>query len=758
MAILVLIVMGLEGSYNIMLPSFAYEIVDGEYYACPGERISVKTVYDPDVSGNVQYSFSGCDSMTVSGSWPNYVIVIAKEGSYHIHADSNSPFLLDNDYIIHISHIWNDYYTTDRSPTCIEAGTESIHCGRCNATKDSRVIPANGHSWEDTATIDIAPTCTTNGSQSIHCVNCDAIMNEEVITMLGHDLIHHKEKAPYLESGWFEYDTCSRCDYSTFEDPGGYGVWILGQELSYNYCADERGSWTYNAQTSTLTICRNSEMTAVNTDFPCIYSAHDLTIDCAGYDFSIKCPQNTSRMCIYADGNLAIQGGGSIFVQSTNNKEFCVACAPSVLIDGTELSGFITGTSASESIFTGLFADNIKLMNNGVIYLGFGPCEILQGILANNNGTIEIDQGEIRLLHSTDGCFSEHGIECGLLKCVDGNIHISANGLSNDSSCILGNSIQLIKGRLETSTGNNSYSINANNIDITSDFSLSLSGNKRWSVTPVYYPTVLDGIVIQDIPDQEYTGRQIMPKLDISYNDFVLVQGTPGSYSVDFESNIKTGEAMANIIFFDFYGNEVGSLTKSFNIIGCEHTNTILVEKKDASCTSVGNTEYYKCIDCGKAFSDEDRLETIEEKDYLLPAKGHIFGPWKITSYASELTNGQQSRSCKVCGHSQTTSIAALAPTLPNVKISKPKAAKKAATVKWKKISKKNRKLIKNVEIQISTDASFNTGVRTIFASSKKSSKKINGLVKGQKYFVRVRAYSDGHVSVWSVVKSVKAR
>ena len=92
------------------------------------------------------------------------------------------------------------------------------------------------------------------------------------------------------------------------------------------------------------------------------------------------------------------------------------------------------------------------------------------------------------------------------------------------------------------------------------------------------------------------------------------------------------------------------------------------------------------------------------------------------------------------------------------VKIAKPKAAKKSATVKWKKISKKNRRLFKNVEIQISADGSFGSGVRTVYVSSKKSSKKIKGLAKGQPYYVRVRAYNGGHVSAWSGVKTVKPK
>ena len=97
---------------------------------------------------------------------------------------------------------------------------------------------------------------------------------------------------------------------------------------------------------------------------------------------------------------------------------------------------------------------------------------------------------------------------------------------------------------------------------------------------------------------------------------------------------------------------------------------------------------------------------------------------------------------------------------LPVVKISKPKAAKKAVTVKWKKVSKKNRKKIQGVEIQYSLDG-FKTIAGTKYGKKTKTSLKIKGLKSKKKYWVRIRAYknaSDGkHVSAWKT-KTVKVK
>ena len=97
---------------------------------------------------------------------------------------------------------------------------------------------------------------------------------------------------------------------------------------------------------------------------------------------------------------------------------------------------------------------------------------------------------------------------------------------------------------------------------------------------------------------------------------------------------------------------------------------------------------------------------------------------------------------------------------LPAVKISQPKAAKKSATIKWKKVSKKKLKKIKKIEIQYSMDKSFRTGVKTKYVKAKKTSLKIKKLKSKKKYYVRLRAYTAAggavHVSKWSKVKTIK--
>lgn len=75
---------------------------------------------------------------------------------------------------------------------------------------------------EHIAVIDeaIAPTCSSSGlTEGKHCSICNEILvKQEQIPAIGHDLIHHSGKlATRSQPGYEPYETCSRCEYSTFK-------------------------------------------------------------------------------------------------------------------------------------------------------------------------------------------------------------------------------------------------------------------------------------------------------------------------------------------------------------------------------------------------------------------------------------------------------------------------------------------------------------------------------------------------------------
>ena len=67
--------------------------------------------------------------------------------------------------------------------------------------------------------IDVEATCTQNGSKHKECTVCHEKLDTEVIESLGHDLVHHEKEDPTCtKKGHKAYDTCTRCDYTTYEE------------------------------------------------------------------------------------------------------------------------------------------------------------------------------------------------------------------------------------------------------------------------------------------------------------------------------------------------------------------------------------------------------------------------------------------------------------------------------------------------------------------------------------------------------------
>lgn len=118
-----------------------------------------------------------------------------------------------------LGHDWNAEYTTDVKPTCTQPGSKSIHCSRCDATKDVTEIEPLGHDWEDDFTIDVKPTCTQPGSKSIHCSRCDATKDVIEIEPTGHSFGEWTvSKDSTCVAGGQKTRKCETCGYTEYED------------------------------------------------------------------------------------------------------------------------------------------------------------------------------------------------------------------------------------------------------------------------------------------------------------------------------------------------------------------------------------------------------------------------------------------------------------------------------------------------------------------------------------------------------------
>ena len=84
-------------------------------------------------------------------------------------------------------HTYGEWKTT-KEATCTETGFREKACADCK-DKITEAIPALGHNWKEDYTIDKTATCMEEGSKSIHCALCNIVKeNSEIeIDARGHN-------------------------------------------------------------------------------------------------------------------------------------------------------------------------------------------------------------------------------------------------------------------------------------------------------------------------------------------------------------------------------------------------------------------------------------------------------------------------------------------------------------------------------------------------------------------------------------------
>ena len=225
--------------------------------------------------------------------------------------------------------------------------------------------------------------------------------------------------------------------------------------------------------------------------------------------------------------------------------------------------------------------------------------------------------------------------------------------------------------------------------------------------------------------------------------------GAHAFYSCDNLKNIyyKGSQEEWNKINIRDNNKNLTNATIYYNFIACTQNNhnyfgdwTVV---KKATCTTSGLKQ--------RTCSYDGYTETI-----VIPATGHNFG--------------NNSANCLVCGTANPNYVAPTpTPTQPtqtsktvtkpkSAKIKKVKAAKKAVSVEWKKVSG-----VKGYQIQVATDKKFKKNKKTATVKKQKTTKvTIKKLKAKKKYYVRIRTYKTVKgkkiYSSWSKVKTVKTK
>lgn len=152
------------------------------------------------------------------------------------HCGTCSEVLIAQDVIEALGH---NYISTIINPTCEEDGYTAHTCSRCSDTYTDTVVKKTGHtSVEDFA---VAPTCLSSGlTLGSHCSVCEKVLvAQEVVPALGHDYVSHEAKTvTCTDVGWNAYQTCSRCDYTSYSEIPALGHDYISHEVKAVSCTD----------------------------------------------------------------------------------------------------------------------------------------------------------------------------------------------------------------------------------------------------------------------------------------------------------------------------------------------------------------------------------------------------------------------------------------------------------------------------------------------------------------------------------------
>ena len=242
---------------------------------------------------------------------------------------------------------------------------------------------------------------------------------------------------------------------------------------------------------------------------------------------------------------------------------------------------------------------------------------------------------------------------------------------------------------------------------------------------------------ISGIVDKAYTGKEITQNPTVKYDGVKLTLGK--DYTLLYRNNIDAGTAIVYIRGKGQYGGEAyrNFTIKPLNTITAK--NWVKTYSTKAQSWSLG----VKIKSGTPTYKSNSKLVTVS-KTGKVTVKPKFIGKATITISSPAIKN-YAATSKKI-----TITVVPTKTTLASVTNS----ASRKMTVKWKKNA-----VGSGYQIQYSTSSKF-TGAKTVNISKNSIvSRTIGGLVKGKKYYVRIRTYktvgSAKYYSGWSAAKYV---
>ena len=235
-------------------------------------------------------------------------------------------------------HNWNT--PTIAPATCTAAGNKHYTCTECGATKDE-TISAAGHDYSVPLGNAATATCETDGKETdMKCSRCDAVEIGKTLPALGHDPVHHDAKAASCTGiGWDAYDTCSRCDYTTYKE-----IAALGHDfVNGSYQHDAGKHWKKCSRCDAEDAKAAHNFSQNGRTYTCTDCGYSYTVSSGGGSSTITVPVTGSRDTVKISASVS---GGTAEVKEIRQDELDkIGTDSDVVIDLAGLGKSVTGAA-----------------------------------------------------------------------------------------------------------------------------------------------------------------------------------------------------------------------------------------------------------------------------------------------------------------------------------------------------------------------------------------------------------------------------
>ena len=221
-------------------------------------------------------------------------------------------------------------------------------------------------------------------------------------------------------------------------------------------------------------------------------------------------------------------------------------------------------------------------------------------------------------------------------------------------------------------------------------------------------------------------------------------------------------------VSYEGYAFKINSIG-DYAFLECTNLKSLTIP---SSVTKIGQYAFYCCTDLKDVYylstiSDWNKIEITNTNDVLKKATIHCIDgtinekvPTPQPQPRPQPSPTPTPTPTQPQPTTTTSTTTAPKPVLKpkSAKFKKVKAAKKAVSVEWKKVSG-----VKGYQIQVATDKKFKKNKKTVTVKKQKTTKvTIKKLKAKKKYYVRIRTYKTVNgkkvYSSWSKVKTVKTK